>query len=263
MKKVFLLIIAILFMHTTMTFAKNEKRKKDNTVTFYFIRHGKTIFNTVERIQGWSDTPLTTEGVEVAKYLGKGLQDIEFKSAYSSDLGRARQTARIVLDSKGQKDLNIIENPSLRETNFGKYEGELGSVMMRDVALFLQYPNTTDFLKELGTKPETLKKWLSTSKTLDDLGVAEDFDDVKERGQKAIQEIAELEANKGGGNVMVVAHGMAIGIFLSDLDSSGVQPRAGHIGNASVSTVTYKDGKYSLQSFGDMSYIERGEQISK
>jgi probable phosphoglycerate mutase len=34
----------------------------DNTVTIYVTRHGKTMFNTVHRVQGWADTPLTTAG---------------------------------------------------------------------------------------------------------------------------------------------------------------------------------------------------------
>ena len=28
----------------------------------FVIRHGRTMFNTIGRAQGWSDTPLTAEG---------------------------------------------------------------------------------------------------------------------------------------------------------------------------------------------------------
>ena len=31
----------------------------------FIIRHGKTMFNTIGRAQGWSDTPLTAEGERV------------------------------------------------------------------------------------------------------------------------------------------------------------------------------------------------------
>ena len=30
----------------------------------FVIRHGRTMFNTIGRAQGWSDTPLTAEGEE-------------------------------------------------------------------------------------------------------------------------------------------------------------------------------------------------------
>ena len=32
------------------------------SVKLYLVRHGKTMFNTIGRAQGWSDTPLTAEG---------------------------------------------------------------------------------------------------------------------------------------------------------------------------------------------------------
>ena len=55
---------------------------------------------------------------------------------------------------------------------------------------------------------------------------------------------------------------MSIGIFLSDLDSSGKKPEASHMGNAAVCKVIYKDGKITLESFGDMSYVEKGKTLS-
>lgn len=43
--------------------------------TLYIIRHGKTMFNTIGRTQGWSDTPLTKQGEEGIYHLGLGLRD--------------------------------------------------------------------------------------------------------------------------------------------------------------------------------------------
>lgn len=47
--------------------------------TLYIIRHGKTMFNTIGRTQGWSDTPLTKQGEEGIYHLGLGLRDIDFR----------------------------------------------------------------------------------------------------------------------------------------------------------------------------------------
>ena len=33
--------------------------------TLYIIRHGKTMFNTIGRTQGWSDTPLTLSLIHI------------------------------------------------------------------------------------------------------------------------------------------------------------------------------------------------------
>lgn len=240
---------------------KGNKKNKDNTVVLYIARHGKTMLNTLDRVQGWSDTPLTPAGIEVAEYLGEGLklEGVDFKAAYSSDLGRARQTARIVLDSKGQKDMNIIEVPGVRETNFGSYEGDTNHRMWTDAALYLHYKSQKELMAAMAKNPEVLQQAMSAFKALDTLGMGEDYMDVKTRGQKAIREIAEKEAANGGGNILLVSHGMAIGNFLSDIDSSGKKAPVGHMGNAAVSKLIYKDGKFTLESFGDMSYVEKGK----
>ena len=90
------------------------------------MRHGKTILNKAERIQGWCDGVLTKEGIEVAINTGIGLRDVKFKAAYSSDLGRAVKTIRIIIkENKASANLQLKELKGLREAYFGKYEGEL------------------------------------------------------------------------------------------------------------------------------------------
>ncbi|MDU3712559.1 MAG: phosphoglycerate mutase family protein, partial [Streptococcus mitis] len=44
-------------------------------VRLYLVRHGKTMFNTIGRAQGWSDTPLTAEGERGIQELGIGLRE--------------------------------------------------------------------------------------------------------------------------------------------------------------------------------------------
>lgn len=266
MKKFKYIFLAALLGFMPDAFAqKNETTgTNDNTVVLYITRHGKTILNTMDRVQGWADTPLTPAGVEVAEFLGIGLKedDIRFKATYSSDLGRARQTARIVLDTKGQKDLPVTEVPQIRETNFGSYEGEYNTRMWNDAALYLHYKSYKDLMADMEKDPGLMKDMVNSFKALETLGIGEDYNEVKARGQKAIREIAEKEAANGGGNILMVGHGMSIGIFLSDLDSSGKKPDAGHMGNAAVCKVIYKDGKFTLESFGDMSYVEKGKKAS-
>ena len=56
---------------------------------FYVVRHGQTLFNVLQKVQGWCDSPLTEQGVAVARKLGAGLAATPFSAAYSSDSGRA------------------------------------------------------------------------------------------------------------------------------------------------------------------------------
>lgn len=70
-------------------------------MSFYFIRHGKTLFNTQHKVQGWCDSPLVEEGVAASRAIGSKLAEIEFASAYASDKGRTCQTLAELLDARG------------------------------------------------------------------------------------------------------------------------------------------------------------------
>lgn len=256
-----IILLLVFFFGTTsiLTAQKNKKEvsTKNKTVTFYIARHGKTMLNTLDRVQGWSDAPLTPEGIEVAEFLGKGLRGIEFKAAYTSDLGRATQTTNIVLKAKGEKKTPITEIEGLRETNFGSYEGDLNSKMWGDIALYLHYKNTDDLFANV--KVKGVEEPLSVVKILDKLNMAEDYEQVRTRTQNALRSIAEKEAASGGGNILMVGHGMAIGTMLSNI--TGVEVANPHMANASVCKVIYENGKFTVESFGDTSYIEKGKKV--
>lgn len=71
--------------------------------------------------------------------------------------------------------------------------------------------------------------------------------------------IAKKIEDIGGGNAIVVSHGMTIATFLWLIDHS--TPRSLGIDNGSVSVVDFEDGTFSIQSIGDMSYREKGREI--
>ena len=59
---------------------------------FYIVRHGQTLFNVKELIQGWSDSPLTPLGVHQAQLMDEKISPIEFILGVSSTSERARDT---------------------------------------------------------------------------------------------------------------------------------------------------------------------------
>lgn len=109
--------------------------KKKEQLTLYVVRHGKTMLNTTDRVQGWSDAVLTKEGEEVVTAAGKGLGNVDFQNAYSNDSGRAVQTAELIIkENKKSSQLEVQKDPGLREFNFGTYEGDLNHTMWGDIA---------------------------------------------------------------------------------------------------------------------------------
>lgn len=229
----------------------------DNTVTIYVTRHGKTMFNTVHRVQGWADTPLTVAGVTVAEQLGKGLKDVEFKKVYASDLGRARQTARIILAAKGQQ-LDIVESEKLREFCFGIYEGDLDANMWGAIATKLNYDSDKTLFGDFAKGKLPFDKMFGGVALVDTSGEAETFATVKARMQSELKAIAEETAAQGGGNILLVSHGAAILAMVSDMSST---PIAGQLSNASVTKITYKNHSFKVGKLGDMSYVEKGAKL--
>ncbi|MDR1877111.1 MAG: histidine phosphatase family protein [Flavobacteriaceae bacterium] len=228
-------------------------------ITFYIVRHGKTILNTLGRVQGWSDSPLTQEGVDVAKYLGIGLRDIKFTSVYSSDLRRTRQTAQVILQNQGQEELTIIEKEGFREACFGSYESDLNQTMWREAALYLQYTDGPKLIRDVfdPNKDITYEQVVNAIKILDKIGLAENFEDIETRTHEILTEIAESESSEGTDkNILIVAHGMCITLMLQNL--GGRELLKGDLDNASVCKVIFEKGKFTVESMGDMSYVQRG-----
>lgn len=86
----------------------------------YLARHGETQWNVEARVQGWGDSPLTATGIRQAEALADRMAQIPLTAVYSSDLGRAEHTARIVARPHG---LEPCRMPAFREMSWGKWEG--------------------------------------------------------------------------------------------------------------------------------------------
>jgi probable phosphoglycerate mutase len=255
-KRFFVVMMCMTVLCTMDIFARALVDKApEKPVTIYVTRHGRTLFNTKDLAQGWADSPLTPEGIAVAEDLGRGLRDVPFDYVISSDLVRARQTARLVMShNRVSKDYRLEDSEMLREACYGQFEGEPNSEM------------AAAFAKELGFSLEELTKdrymWLISAdaiKRLDTTGMAEDAAAIKNRMQTKLREVAEAQAKKGG-NVLLVAHGQSINIMLSDMDPD-FNYTGTTLANAAVCKIVYQDGKFTIESFNDTGYIEAGAAL--
>lgn len=86
----------------------------------YLIRHGETDYNKAGRLQGVTDIPLNSYGIELAEKTAKALETVPFDVIFSSPLIRAYETARIL---RGNRPVPIIRAEELIELSFGEYEG--------------------------------------------------------------------------------------------------------------------------------------------
>ena len=84
------------------------------------VRHGETEWNRDKIFQGQLDSPLSELGIKQAQAVAHALKDETIDAAYSSDLGRAAHTAKIIVEPHG---LNVAFEQRLRERHLGVFQG--------------------------------------------------------------------------------------------------------------------------------------------
>ncbi len=90
-------------------------------VSFWFLRHGETDWNTKSLAQGNVDIALNATGLAQARTAAELLTHRGIAEIVASPLSRARDTAQIVADRLG---LAVEYDEGLREVSYGSHEGQ-------------------------------------------------------------------------------------------------------------------------------------------
>ena len=196
----------------------------------YFVRHGETQWNAKQIMQGHLDSHLTADGIRQAHRLGEKLREMQLDVLYSSDLGRARNTAAIISE---YIDLPIILSPGLREKNGGIFQGITWAEVQR------RYPVEHQAYHELG--PDYV------------VPEGESWNQAKNRIVATIRGIIDSQAGK---KLLVVTHGGLINIFFRHvLQIPPGAPRRFTIRNSSIHKVIADDGELWLDVMGDTGHL--------
>lgn len=253
MKKLVCIILCVVMVLSLATAAFAEPAAEGD-ITIYLTRHGKTMFNVTGQMQGWSDTPLMEEGIDLARALGAGLKDsgVEFDAVYSSDLNRQRMTAKYAMEELGIPYDTLKEVIGLREVCYGSSEGQPGDPIYQQLVDENNLNAIYEVFVVLG-----FGAILDKISELDTLGMAETLDVASERIKGALNDIvADAQAN-GYDTVLAITSGMITNILVEAL---GAQMN-GELANCSVTKIVYHDGEFTIESLGDTSYLEKGQEI--
>ena len=233
-----------------------EKPEYENkTIFLYIVRHGKTISNLEAKVHGWTDSPLSELGISQAKKVGEGLKNITFNAAYSSDIKRAADTAKIILDANKNVTPELQELFGLREWNYGGYEGIDETNMW--VPLFKE--KNMEFKLDRSNWKEFTS--LTTDREIADLiaendpaKTAENYEDILKRAKKGVDFLINNITEKGGGNALVVSHGNIIPtiLYLYAPDEYNGET----VPNCSLTILKIENGRFSLEKVGDTSFID-------
>ena len=88
--------------------------------TLYLVRHGETVDNVRQIMQGQTQGELTENGILQARQVAEDLKDIPFDAIIASDLKRSIDTARIIA---APHQLEVQTTPLLRERDWGGFTG--------------------------------------------------------------------------------------------------------------------------------------------
>lgn len=190
--------------------------------TLHLVRHGRTVYNTDNLVQGWSDSPLTEEGVAGVRRTAHALADVPLVAAYASPFGRTMATAREILAH--HPDVPLIEDDGLREFDFGEWE------TLPEADLWAEYDPITMFAGVFDGSFPGLPGGESSAAYRK--RVAESF--------------ARIERAHSG-DVLVVSHGVTLFAYLASLGQESLVP----LPNASISTVrVHDDGRREVIEAG-------------
>ncbi|MBR2669885.1 MAG: histidine phosphatase family protein [Solobacterium sp.] len=197
-------------------------------VTFYYTRHGKTEYNRLGIMQGQLDSPLTEEGKQGLQKTTEVLKEVPFNRCFSSSLGRAMDSAKILL---GDRDLPVVPLDDLMEMDFGSLDGKPSRKHLIPII----------FMHMIGS--------------FHAVG-GESTQDMVTRSGRAFQTM--VDQCEDGDQVLVVSHGSFYRYALRALTGKNIFNKKVVMSNGDVSVITYEDGVYRL-----VCYPCQGEELNQ
>jgi probable phosphoglycerate mutase len=194
------------------------------------LRHGETEWNSENRLQGHRDSALSREGQRQAEALAARLASVRFTALYSSDLGRALETARRIAARTGHA---VVPDARLRERGLGILEGlTREEAHQRHPEVFASYSD--------GEPDYVVPEGESTAQRL----------------AHAVACLKELGARHRGERLVAVTHGGVLSLlFRHSLGIPHRTPRAFSVLNAGWNQFDLHDGALRLVTWGDVTHL--------
>ncbi len=166
------------------------------------IRHGQSEWNKLNLFTGFKNIELSEQGIEEANKAGQNFKnlDIKFNIVFTSELKRAQETAKIILQNLDQWNFlnsegKIISNINLNERDYGDLTG-------------LNKKETAEKFGE-----EQVHKWRRGYSDQPPNG--ESLEDVVRRVTKYFEEVIKpaIQSDEND-NILIAAHGNSLRALL-------------------------------------------------
>ena len=194
------------------------------------IRHGETEWNSQQRMQGHSNSDLSSVGQAQIQALGQWMKNVPFDHIYSSDSLRAKQTAEAITQFSGHE---LKFDLRLREKNLGVFEG-LTSEEARE-----RHPEVFRLFKTAGSKY-----------------VIDEGESTQQLQDRALEIVEEIRIKHPEERVLLVTHGGFIRVVMKhSLGLSLETPTRFLIRNTGVFRLVWED-KWIVSQMGGVSHLE-------
>ena len=123
----------------------------------FLVRHGETVDNAAQILQGQEQCELNEHGREQAREVRDKLKDEKIDVFVSSDLKRAVDTCRIIGEAHGNPQ--IVTTPLLRERDWGSFTGKY----IPDLDWRNNWPDDVESLEHLKSRAQNFLTWLKVT----------------------------------------------------------------------------------------------------
>ncbi len=196
------------------------------------VRHGETAWNVDARIQGQLDIQLNDTGRWQARCVGQALASEPLSAVYSSDLGRAHETARAIADAAG---IPVIAHTGLRERRFGIFEGK-----------------TFDEIHQ--TWPDHAHNW---KKRIPDWEPPQGGESLLQLRERVTRTVSDLASRHRGEQIAVVAHGGVLDTLYRIATGQDVNsPRTWQLPNGAINRLLWTPEGFTLVGWSDTQHLE-------
>jgi 2,3-bisphosphoglycerate-dependent phosphoglycerate mutase len=196
------------------------------------VRHGETAWNADSRIQGHRDISLNDTGRWQAHRLGQALAAEEIAAVYSSDLGRAWQTAQPIAERRG---IAVMPDEGLRERCFGLFEGRTFD------EISAQWPHHAQSWRQ------RVPEWQPP----------DGGESLLQLRERVTRKVTDLAARHPGEQIVVVAHGGVLDALYRVATGQDVAaPRTWELPNGAINRLLWTPEGFTLVGWSDTQHLD-------
>ena len=125
--------------------------------TLYLVRHGETVDNAAQILQGQTPGKLNDIGVAQAEEVARKMVNTHIDAFVSSDLYRSMQTCEIIARPHRQE---VVTTPLLRERDWGDFTGKFIPDLPKDPK---EWPDNVESIEKIKSRAQNFLTWLKVA----------------------------------------------------------------------------------------------------